>query len=92
MTSVQRESLINAAVGSWMENFSNGPADEVVFLEPMLVGGHRGYGQMNDEELLETVKKECGYEMYCGNEDFSGETEQLGKLVAVLGEIVKGGK
>ena len=26
------------------------------------------------------------------NEDFSGETEQLGKLVAVLGEIVKGGK
>ena len=31
-------------------------------------------------------------EMYCGNEDFSGETEQLGKLVAVLGEIVKGGK
>lgn len=62
MTTDQRKKLIDAAVASWLENFNNGPTKHEVFVELMLRKGHRGYEQMTDEELLESISNEIGYD------------------------------
>jgi hypothetical protein len=89
MTSIQRQKLTDAAIESYLENVNNGPAHAEVFLRPMLLDGHLGYAQMDETELLETVKNEIGYDP---QEDYStvdSVTEAMCKLALVIREIEK---
>ena len=90
MTFDQRKKLEAAAVASFIENIENGDSDGFYadFAEKALRYGYLGFAQMYDAELLETVKKDIGYdpdEAYA--EDVDCSTEKLGALGRAIREV-----
>lgn len=92
MTSVQRIRLETAAIDSAIEDVKNVDPEQSMeeTLKRIFRGGHRGYAQMDAEELLSTIKEEVGWEhfdrQFVPVEDDG--TTKMRELIVVIDEIV----